>query len=74
MNERIQNLCLEFGNCTGNSVLKNASLFEEFAQLIAREVLADMAQQMFYFGDEQSNNPVWYKAEAQVKKNFGVKQ
>ena len=45
---------------------------EEFAELIVRETIKQMAIQMDEFGDDQSNNPVWYKSEKAVKKHFGI--
>ena len=44
----------------------------KFAELIVRETIKQMAIQMDEFGDDQSNNPVWYKSEKAVKKYFGI--
>ena len=44
----------------------------KFAELIVRETIMEMATQMDGFGDDQSNNPVWYKSEKAVKKHFGI--
>jgi hypothetical protein len=48
--------------------------FKKFAELIVRETIMEMATQMDEFGDDQSNNPVWYKSEKAVKKYFGVER
>ena len=45
---------------------------EKFAELIVQETIKQMAIQMDKFGDDQSNNPAWYKSEEAVKKHFGV--
>ena len=47
---------------------------EKFAELIVQETLMQMAIQMNKFGDDQSNNPAWYKSEEAVKKHFGVEE
>ena len=39
MNERIEKLALKFANRTGNSVLVNAEIFKEFAELIVKECI-----------------------------------
>ena len=41
--------------------------FKKFAELLVRETIKQMAIQMDEFGDDQSNNPVWYKSEKAVK-------
>lgn len=79
MNERIRELAEEAGfryikdegiGWAGNH---NASL-PRFAELIVRETIKQMAIQMDKFGDDQSNNPAWYKSEEVVKKYFGVEE
>ena len=40
MNERIEKLALKFANRTGNSVLVNAEIFKEFAELIVQECIS----------------------------------
>jgi hypothetical protein len=47
---------------------------KKFAELIVRETLNEMGEQMDKFGDEQSNNPTWYKAMEAVEKYFGMKE
>ena len=46
----------------------------KFAELIVQETLMQMAIQMDKFGDNQANNPAWYKSEEAVEKHFGVKE
>ena len=48
--------------------------YREFARLIVRETLNEMGEQMDKFGDEQSNNPTWYKAMEAVEKHFGIQE
>lgn len=45
--------------------------FQEGWECAVRETLTQMAIQMDKFGDNQANNPVWYKSEEAVKKQFG---
>ena len=47
---------------------------KKFAELIVQETIKQMAIQMDKFGDDQSNNPAWYKSEEAVKKHFGVEE
>ena len=49
-------------------------LQEKFAELIVRETIMQMAVQMNKFGDDQANNPAWYKSEDAVKQYFGVEE
>lgn len=51
---------------------EEAQSIEQFAELIVLETIKQMAIQMDKFGDDQSNNPAWYKSEEAVKKHFGV--
>ena len=44
MNERIEQLALKFANRTGNSVLVNAEIFKEFAELIIQECIGQVEQ------------------------------
>jgi hypothetical protein len=48
--------------------------YRKFAKLVVRETLNEMGEQMDKFGDDQSNNPTWYKAMEAVEKHFGVKE
>jgi hypothetical protein len=47
---------------------------EKFAELIVRETLNEMGEQMGKFGDDQSNNPTWYKSMEAIYKHFGVEE
>ena len=77
MNDRIQELAIQTDiwcdqNVAQGSPMYNNQWEHKFAELIVRECIAQMAIHMDKFGDEQSNNPVWYKAEEAVMKHFGV--
>ncbi len=48
--------------------------YRKFAKLVVRVTLNEMGEQMDKFGDDQSNNPTWYKAMEAVEKHFGVKE
>lgn len=77
MNERIRELMFDAGlnsdYVEGFDSIYSKQL-EKFAELIVQETLMQMAIQMDKFGDDQSNNPAWYKSEEAVKKHFGVKE
>lgn len=70
MNERIR----EFAEQCVGSRPYNTFDYEKFAELIVKESIMQMAVQMDKFGDNQSNNPIWYKSEEAVKKHFGIKE
>jgi hypothetical protein len=76
MNERIRELAEQAGFIPGIMGLNRFTYFdtEKFAKLIVHETLNEMGEQMFKFGDDQSNNPTWYKSMEAVKKHFGVKE
>jgi len=42
------------------------------AELIVRECVKEMSQQMFWHHIDQSNNPNFYKAVEKTLKHFGV--
>ena len=81
MNERIRELAEQakgfvdlnqhIGGTNGCMVYTYDGL-EKFAELIVRECMGQMAIQMQNFGDDQSNNPCWYKSEEAILKHFGV--
>ena len=48
--------------------------FEKFAELIVKETITEMCQQLYWHGEDQSNNPSFYKAIDKTKKQFGVEQ
>lgn len=47
---------------------------QNFAELIVKETIKQMCIQMLEHGDDQSNNPVFYKAIEGTEKYLGVKQ
>jgi hypothetical protein len=46
---------------------------DEFAELIVRNCIDEMVQQMWNYGIDESNNPSFYKAVEKAKQHFGVK-
>ena len=75
MNERIRELAEQaFFETEYDDVQNLPETMERFAELIVRETIKQMAIQMDKFGDDQSNNPAWYKSEESVMKHFGVKE
>lgn len=75
MNERIRELAEQaFFETEYDDVQNLPETMERFAELIVRETIKQMAIQMDKFGDDQSNNPAWYKSEEAVKKHFGVEE
>ena len=48
--------------------------FEKFAELIVKETITEMCQQLYWHGEDQSNNPSFYKAIDKTKKHFGVEE
>ena len=48
--------------------------FEKFAELIVKETITEMCQQLYWHGEDQSNNPSFYKAIDKTKKQFGVEE
>ena len=49
-------------------------LMEKFAELIVKETITEMCQQLYWHGEDQSNNPSFYKAIDKTKKHFGVEE
>ncbi|MEK9896742.1 MAG: hypothetical protein VW518_10020, partial [Burkholderiaceae bacterium] len=47
--------------------------YEKFAELIVRECLNELCDQMDKHNINLSNLPVWYKSMEAVEKEFGVK-
>ena len=45
----------------------------KFGELIVRECIDEMVQQMWNYGIDESNNPSFYKAVEKTKQHFGVK-
>ena len=76
MNDRIRELAEQADKLVSeeNKYYGLMEYSEKFAELIVLETIKQMAIQMDKFGDDQSNNPAWYKSEEAVKKHFGVKE
>ena len=79
MNERIEQLAEQCWTYTNEPLFGAKSPHwefdrQKFAELIVQETIKQMAIQMDKFGDDQSNNPAWYKSEEAVKKHFGVER
>jgi len=78
MSDKLENLMYEAGlladGCWEEMDDYDKKAIEKFAELIVLETIKQMAIQMDKFGDDQSNNPDWYKSEETVKKYFGVKE
>ena len=78
MTERIQALADEAEDYADAIVDQGGEFHPAYtrklAKLIVRETIKQMAIQMDKFGDDQSNNPAWYKSEEAVKKHFGVEE
>lgn len=72
--ERIKELAEQAGDDWNHTLESDKEFLEKFAELIVKETLMQMAIQMTKFGDDQSNNPAWYKSEEAVEKHFGVKE
>ena len=47
---------------------------EKFAELLVKETISKMTQQLDAHGDNQANNPAYYKAINDTFKHFGVIQ
>ena len=45
----------------------------KFGELIVRNCIDEMVQQMWNYGIDESNNPSFYKAVEKAKQHFGVK-
>lgn len=77
MNERIKELAFEAaggmlsydGEDEWRLSQKEA---EKFAELIVRETVKEMSDQLYWHGEVQSNNPSFYKAIEKTLKHFGV--
>ena len=78
MNERIRELCIQSGAYEHYEVNEGVNgdelPMQRFAELIIRETIAEMGEQMSNFDDDQSNNPTWYKAQKKTLEIFGVKE
>ncbi len=47
---------------------------QKFAELLVKETISIMSQQLDAHGDNQANNPAYYKAIIDTFKHFGVTQ
>lgn len=47
---------------------------QDFAEFIVKETINQMCIQMLEQGDDQSNNPAFYKAIVATEKHLGVKE
>jgi len=77
MNERIEQLAEQCWVHTNEPLFAAKSPHWEFdrhkfAELIVKETITEMCQQLYWHGEDQSNNPAFYKAIDKTKKQFGV--
>jgi hypothetical protein len=47
---------------------------QNFAELIVKETISKMSQQLDAHGDNQANNPAYYKAIKDTLEHLGVKE
>jgi hypothetical protein len=71
MNERIRELAEEAE--LRATLLFNKENLEKFAELIVKECLNELCEQMDKHNVDLSNLPSWYKALAKTEEHFGVK-
>ena len=81
MNERIRELWDKAAQATAaypsgqnTSWETQVNFMDKFAELIVKETITEMCQQLYWHGEDQSNNPSFYKAIDKTKKHFGVEQ
>ena len=81
MNERIRELWDEAAQATAaypsgqnTSWETQVNFMDKFAELIVKETITEMCQQLYWHGEDQSNNPSFYKAIDKTKKHFGVEE
>jgi len=74
LNERIKELILEAGFPEFGKmyVVSDGEELKRFAELIVRECVKEMSQQMYWHRIDESNNPNFYKAVEKTLKHFGV--
>ena len=76
MNERIRELWDKAAVGTfpsgGNSWESQVAFIDRFAKLVVSETITEMCQQLYWHGEDQSNNPKFYKAIEKTRKQFGV--
>ena len=71
MNKRIIELAIESGLPTALDYHQRRTL--KFAELIVKECLNELCEQMDKHNVDLSNLPSWYKALAKTEEHFGVK-
>ena len=80
MNERIRQLAEQAGKTHAESFRWeymneiDKDIFKTFAELIVRETVKEMSQQLYWHRMEQSNNPAYYKAIKKTLEHFGVEE
>lgn len=47
---------------------------EKLAELVIKETIKELSQQLYWHGMDQSNNPSYYKAIEKTLKHFGVEE
>ena len=75
MNERIEEL-VEQARRYANEYVEDEvekQFHKKFVELIVKETITEMSQQLYWHGQDQSNNPSFYKAIDKTKKHFGIK-
>ena len=73
MNPRIKELWEESVKTTGSDSWDEATrMLERFGHLVVKATITEMCQQLHWAGDDQSNNPAYYKAIEKTMKEFGV--
>ena len=79
MNERIKELVIQAEAAADEIFDRKGKIYseivmEKFAELIVKETILQMCIQMLEHGDDQSNNPAFYKAIEGTEKYLGIKQ
>ncbi len=82
MNERIRELAEQAGittNLDTDFFEKDPNKWvdhfaEKFAELIVRNCIDEMVEQMWHHGIDESNNPSFYKAIEKTIEEFGIKE
>lgn len=79
MNERIRELAEQAGNKRINDYYTNGSVtaftdiqLQKFAELVAKETIAQFTALGRIYGIDESNNPSFYKVMEKVEKSLGV--
>jgi hypothetical protein len=78
MNSKIKQLAEQAGVPKEYSFVEGATVWnlhpslEQFAELIVRECVKEMSEQMYWHHIDEANNPNFYKAVEKTLKYFGV--